>query len=675
MRRNTLLACLFLSLYATIPFLAGAQTYTGDVLLTTQTEVDAFDSGGTPYTEVAGSLTIQATGTITDLSNLSALTTVTGSLSLTDWGADDTAGAGNPLGGLTSLTSVGNLQIGSGDPATVTGLQSVSLPALTTVSGNLLMQQVPNLATASFPALTQTGGDFNLTHLPQLDYFDGPLLATIGGQMRLNELDDLVNLDNLPAVASIGSSLIIRGNDNLTTLDGLSAGVSGGANFTLTELVVEFNQVLTSIAGISATISDVLTITDNSTLSNVGRDLTLVTGMNSITINDNASLTNISRIFDGTGAIEVADISIAGNNKLRITGGQELNVTNSLVYSNNPQVSLLLNFEGTTALASALQIVGNSSLTETHPLRNLTTVTGGVTIQNNDALTPTSAIVDTQPVSGLTGFQSLERAAFLTFDGNDGMDNLDDFASLVVLDNALQITNNGVLGDCCQLPCQVAVDGAAFDTYNPAVAVSSNSGNCADKAAIRNNCVSAGCAAAAPVRWADFRLEETPRGVQLNWTTTTETNNAYFTVERSADGNTFSAIGAVAGAGTTRSPRNYAFIDERPLPGRQFYRLRQVDADGTFEYSPVRSILAEAGRGAVKVFPNPVARGSVVSGAVDSGQCRSLNVYSGRGRLVRRVTVSPSGNWRLQTGELPAGLYTLRLAGADAADWTRLLVR
>ncbi len=74
---------------------------------------------------------------------------------------------------------------------------------------------------------------------------------------------------------------------------------------------------------------------------------------------------------------------------------------------------------------------------------------------------------------------------------------------------------------------------------------------------------------------------------KLFWVTLTETDNDYFSIERSPDGNIFEQIGQIDGGATTKEQRNYAFTDVRPLVGTNYYRLKQTDFDGTFTYSDI----------------------------------------------------------------------------------------
>ena len=90
-----------------------------------------------------------------------------------------------------------------------------------------------------------------------------------------------------------------------------------------------------------------------------------------------------------------------------------------------------------------------------------------------------------------------------------------------------------------------------------------------------------------PVTLVNFLARSNPSSVELAWTTATESNSDYFVVERSPDYSNFEAIATVGAAGTSFTTKEYAFTDERPIPGKNYYRLRQVDFDGQYAYSPV----------------------------------------------------------------------------------------
>ena len=101
--------------------------------------------------------------------------------------------------------------------------------------------------------------------------------------------------------------------------------------------------------------------------------------------------------------------------------------------------------------------------------------------------------------------------------------------------------------------------------------------------------------------------------VEINWTTASETNNDYFTVERSSNGVEFEEIGSVKGVGNSNKTLNYSFKDENPSYGVLYYRLKQTDYDGNYEYSEIvtiRNDVFASGDIDIKIFPNPCKSGS-----------------------------------------------------------------
>lgn len=93
-----------------------------------------------------------------------------------------------------------------------------------------------------------------------------------------------------------------------------------------------------------------------------------------------------------------------------------------------------------------------------------------------------------------------------------------------------------------------------------------------------------------PIELLRFEAVEDGAIVQTAWATSSESNNAFFTVERSADARTFQPIGKVDGAGNSHTTLHYAFTDQKPLYGISYYRLKQTDFDGLFTFSDIRAV-------------------------------------------------------------------------------------
>lgn len=110
-----------------------------------------------------------------------------------------------------------------------------------------------------------------------------------------------------------------------------------------------------------------------------------------------------------------------------------------------------------------------------------------------------------------------------------------------------------------------------------------------------------------PIELVNFTATPFENSVHLNWTTASELNNDYFTVERSVDGESFSVIGdKIKGAGTTNQARSYNLVDQNPLNGTAYYRLKQTDFDGTFSFSKIISVTYDGPVFPVmNLYPNP----------------------------------------------------------------------
>ncbi|MDX2248928.1 MAG: T9SS type A sorting domain-containing protein [Bacteroidia bacterium] len=107
-----------------------------------------------------------------------------------------------------------------------------------------------------------------------------------------------------------------------------------------------------------------------------------------------------------------------------------------------------------------------------------------------------------------------------------------------------------------------------------------------------------------PVELLSFTGEEKKGAVDLTWRTAWELNNDRFEVEKSADGKAFTKIGQVKGMGYSQQPVKYSFNDPQPFSGVNFYRLRQIDFDGRFDYSNIIQVWV-LGENTVSVTPNP----------------------------------------------------------------------
>lgn len=162
-----------------------------------------------------------------------------------------------------------------------------------------------------------------------------------------------------------------------------------------------------------------------------------------------------------------------------------------------------------------------------------------------------------------------------------------------------------------------------------------------------------------PVELSHFDVVPQQRNALCNWVTETELNNDYFNVQRSPNAIDFETIGKVEGSGTTTNQSEYQFLDTDPFMGVSYYRLQQVDVDGQFTYSPIRSFNLESEQA---IFPNP-SSGIVTIQLEQSSlkEATEILVYDHLGRLVenRDINQQIEQAYVLDLSHLKSGVYTI----------------
>jgi hypothetical protein len=155
--------------------------------------------------------------------------------------------------------------------------------------------------------------------------------------------------------------------------------------------------------------------------------------------------------------------------------------------------------------------------------------------------------------------------------------------------------------------------------------------------------------------------------VAVNWETAEEIDNNFFAIERSADGNDFVDIGLVQGSGTTSAISRYQFIDQEPLAGTNYYRLRQVDFGGAITRTQIVRAFIElvAMPMNVKVWPNPIERGQDLSLSIEQaeGAISEMSLFNslGQRKMLKLHQKVGQKAIRISTAEMKAGVYVLRV--------------
>lgn len=171
---------------------------------------------------------------------------------------------------------------------------------------------------------------------------------------------------------------------------------------------------------------------------------------------------------------------------------------------------------------------------------------------------------------------------------------------------------------------------------------------------------------ALPVDLLTFNAQKKDRTVLVSWKTSREHQSHHFEVERSGTGNSFRSVGSIAATGTAG---NYSFTDQLPLKGNNFYRLKMVDADGSFTYSRIVSLNFN-NTGSIVLSPNP-APGRLYVQLPSGHNYSMLDVIdvSGKQVLQKNIASAITGLY-LDIQHLPAGRYVLRLRNGDTTEQT-----
>jgi hypothetical protein len=166
---------------------------------------------------------------------------------------------------------------------------------------------------------------------------------------------------------------------------------------------------------------------------------------------------------------------------------------------------------------------------------------------------------------------------------------------------------------------------------------------------------------ALPLGMTSFTAQAQNHSVDLQWTTATEQNSKYFTVERSQDGANWTGIDQVAAAGNSQTLLQYNYVDRQPLTGTNYYRLQEVADDGSSVYSEIRNVNFAAAAIGISYYPNPTHDRVTISG---SNTLQSVMLTSLDGRILQTAEGFAPGQ-SLDLSRYPSGIYFVIMRTAD----------
>jgi hypothetical protein len=173
-----------------------------------------------------------------------------------------------------------------------------------------------------------------------------------------------------------------------------------------------------------------------------------------------------------------------------------------------------------------------------------------------------------------------------------------------------------------------------------------------------------------PVKLVNFKAQEMGSHVVLTWETVSETNNSHFEVEVSDDARKFDYLGTIAGNNTSKDNHLYSIVHQNPKSGVNYYRLKQVDYDGKFEYSTIKGVHIGT-ETSLMVFPNPgtdiVFLKNLIPGSV-------VEILGIQGRSFYKNNAVSGEKLEIDTSFFPTGSYIVKVASAGKMETVKIYI-
>lgn len=629
----------------------------GTTYFSTQAQIDAFPTNYPGCTTISGTLFITGSN-ITNLSPLSQISAINGNLFVLNTSLQSLNGFQNlqSIGGALNL--VGNSMLSNLSPFNPSNIgnniqfgQNAILNAieLNNISNNingllindnplLISLQMNNLNSISFAS----GGEFHIVRNPLMSSLEMNNLNTINiqGYGSINFEDNpLLNQINFTNANEINSYYFLIDNCGFTNLNFLN-----GINGTIGALEIKNNSSLSTIENI------IINIT------------------NSLIINNNDLLTNLSGVNN---IIELSELNISNNNLLTsLTGLESITSLGNLLLYNNPALSSL------SGLNNVLNMTGPTLLIENNPLlENFTSLNPNVVshfndikIKNNSLLNNVSNLNNENNYGYFSGLEIEMNPLLNSLDGiySTDLPYIENHGNFKIASNAailslsgldsiynygtIEIQNNPNLDECDIWGICTVIADCGPGCFN----ISNNATNC-----INYNAVQTACNAILPVDLMSLSVKNISNHNYIHWQTSSEINNHYFDVEHSTNGTEFTLLGREGGMGNSTTLSEYHFAHKDVEAGLHYYRLKQVDYDGKYNYSDVVKVKIINNKNGQRLFvaPNPIKRGSTFSLHGLSSEDSRIVMYDVYGQVA--PIICTSNNFEYSTN-VPQGTYFIK---------------
>ncbi len=175
-----------------------------------------------------------------------------------------------------------------------------------------------------------------------------------------------------------------------------------------------------------------------------------------------------------------------------------------------------------------------------------------------------------------------------------------------------------------------------------------------------------------PITLLNFTATKINSVVQLKWITANETNNSYFTIERSSNGISWSTLANVVASGTSTINKTYQHYDNNPLDGLNYYRLKQTDFNGNYKYFNVVTVNFISKESTVFVYPNPTNSKATVS---SSSIIKSISILSLQNKTIANIENINNKQYNYIFTGLPKGVYVLKISTESKTEHIKIIVQ
>ncbi len=483
---------------------------------------------------------------------------------------------------------------------------------------------------------------------------------------------------NFKVMGSIGSAISLRTSNNSTS------------DFKLNSLFIDVNKTF-DIRSIAGTTGD-------------SRNMTLVDNYDGInTLNNNGTFTTRTSnvIFQGFEGIWISGASLTSfynvtiNNAFGVSLATGINVTSSLNLTNG---ILYSNAAATvTCVAGASSGIGSSASYVDGPfaqvIASAATKTFNIPVGKSGGYRPMILIVRHMNSTSVTYTSEAWKSSARTFgytlpgtlswvsDVRYYTINRTAVANLASARITLSYGSDDVVTDNSNL--RVAryngaaswVDVGGVGTANGSGSITSSSFPTFGSIFTLGNTTSG--TNPLPVTLVEFNVKQSSNNVNLSWQTASEKNADYFDVERSQNGKDFSPIGRKSAAGNSSKSQFYNLVDEHPFSGNTYYRLKQVDFDGSFVYSDIKTIYIGK-PSQLTLYPNPAINKSFTIVIPEQVQGEfSVQLIDNAGRIIYNQNGNPSTTSEFFVNsihDLHEGSYIAKIIDNSGQQWQDRLV-